>query len=255
MIEGHRRGAEIGSAQALWRLRWRASVPVALFHLVGSHARSRAVWPTWPSRACQNSSRDQSRCPRVATILSHRRPASMSSCSRHLSSVSMSCALWPSFATAVEFAVPLFAVTSPQVKPDADRLGYTSAHRGAPAVRCCQACASISPMRAKSPKPTAGSALATNSAKTGQHLRRLWLSADAGVDGSLRRCCRQSGKIGMTNEHEDFRCPARHGTHRPRAGACGLRRIFCPLRPRSASPVSSRGRRINLPANLTSTRS
>ena len=54
------------------------------------------------------------------------------------------------------FTVPLLAVTSPQVKPDCDRMGYTARSRR-PAARCCRACASTSPMRARSPRPTAGS--------------------------------------------------------------------------------------------------
>ena len=54
------------------------------------------------------------------------------------------------------FVIPLLAVTSPQIKPDADRLGAIRRALKRRAGRCCRACASINPMRERSQRPTAG---------------------------------------------------------------------------------------------------
>ena len=54
------------------------------------------------------------------------------------------------------FTVPLLAVTSPQVKPDCDRVGYTARIEAAGGMSF-PACASINPTRARSPRRTAGS--------------------------------------------------------------------------------------------------
>ena len=58
-------------------------------------------------------------------------------------------------ATGGAFTKPLLAVTSPQVKPDADRFGFTERIEAAGG-HVLSGCASTSPMRARSPKPTAG---------------------------------------------------------------------------------------------------
>ena len=78
------------------------------------------------------------------------------------------------------FLVPLLAVTSPQVKPDCDRMGYT-ARVERPAATYCRACASISPMHGRSRRPWLASAR-DQQRQTGEHIRRIRLSANAGID-------------------------------------------------------------------------
>ena len=66
------------------------------------------------------------------------------------------CATSPELCDGQRFKVPLLAVTSPQVKPDCDRAGYTARIEQAGGT-CSPACASISRTRARSPRRTAGS--------------------------------------------------------------------------------------------------
>ena len=82
--------------------------------------------------------------------------------------------------------IPLLVVTSPQIKPDADRFGHHRAHRGGGRPRRCRACASTRAMRARWPRRMAGRRLLTTSAKLVNIHRRLWLSARLWL--SMREC-------------------------------------------------------------------
>jgi predicted aconitase with swiveling domain len=113
------------------------------------------------------------------------------------------------------FVKPLLAVTSPQVKPDADRFGYTERIEGAGG-QVLSACASTSPMRARSPKRTAGSgsrptarSSSTSSAATATcRCSRRWSSASKPPKrgGSHERRC--GGYVSRAGAPREF--TARH---------------------------------------------
>ena len=87
-------------------------------------------------------------------------------------------------------------MTSPQVKPDADRLGYTRDIEGAGGTVLSGMCFYQSYAREIA---EANGWKRYGKQRHGQHFRRLWIPTDAGVDGSLRRRCGER-QIGMTNE-------------------------------------------------------
>ena len=86
-----------------------------------------------------------------------------------------------------KFSVPLLAVTSPQVKPDCDRMGYTARIEGGR--RPCAVGHVLLPVLcARDFRGARLEAARHQQRQARQHPRRLRLPADAGLDGSLRRC-------------------------------------------------------------------
>ena len=85
------------------------------------------------------------------------------------------------------FTVPLLAVTSPQVKPDADRMGYTARIEAAGGTRVVGHVL-LPVLCARDRRGQRLEAARHQQRQAGQHPRRLRLPADAGLDGSLRRC-------------------------------------------------------------------
>ena len=84
------------------------------------------------------------------------------------------------------FSVPMLAVTSPQVKPDSDRMGYTARIEAAGGHVLSGMCFYQSYAREISEAQRLEAAR-HQQRQARQHPRRLRLPADAGLDGSLRR--------------------------------------------------------------------
>ncbi len=112
--------------------------------------------------------------------------------------------------------IPLFAVTSPQVKPDADRMGLTArieAAGGTVLVRhvlLSELCA----------RNGGGERLARSRHQFGQahqHPRRLWLSAGAAVDGRMR-----SGGLRRRKDSDERENILRRRRHGPEGQAQAL---------------------------------
>ena len=101
------------------------------------------------------------------------------------------------------FTIPLLAVTSPQVKPDSDRMGYTARIEDAGGSVLSGMCFYQSYAR-EIAEAKGWNAPGDQQRQAGQYPRRLRLPAHARVDGSLRRRRRQR-KTGMTTRSQVFR--------------------------------------------------
>ncbi len=128
--------------------------------------------------------------------------------------------------------IPLFAVTSPQVKPDADRMGLTACIESA-AAASFPACASIKAMPAKWPRPTAGGGW--------QAIRRNWSTSSAATATS-QHCLRWSTAskprapaAGFGDERKYLLCGCRNGPEAASGRAGRQRWLFRTLRSRPHS--------------------
>ena len=83
--------------------------------------------------------------------------------------------------------IPLLVVTSPQVKPDADRFGITARIEAAGGLVLSGMCFYQSYAREMA-EANGWQTLVTTVGEAGQHSRRLWLSACSAVDAGMRRC-------------------------------------------------------------------
>ena len=185
VIEGIEGVAEIGSAQAFRR----GDGELRLDRDVSSRRPSRRK-PALERRgapvAAPSVTRDDvTRCknPIVPT------ERSTSSCSRRRSSASTSCATWPAMCDGRRFTVPLLAVTSPQVKPDADRLGFTATDRDAGGT-CSPGMCFYQSYAREIAEANGWKRLATNSAKLvnilgGYGYRPMLASMEACVDAAV----------------------------------------------------------------------
>ena len=137
------------------------------------------------------------------------------------------------------FTVPLLAVTSPQVKPDSDRMGYTARIEAAGGNVFSGMCFYQSYAREIS-EANGWKRLATNSAKLvnilgGYGYRPMLASMEVAW-------MRPSTASWRRHERQVFQGTARDGPHRTRACAGGPRWIFRPLRSRPHQGVFSRPR-------------
>ena len=118
-------------------------------------------------------------------------------------------------------AIPLLVVTSPQVKPDADRFGMTARIEAAGGLVLSGMCFYQSYAREMA-EANGWQTLVTNVGEAGQYSRRLRLSAGAAVDAGMRRCGVQRDGSRMI----EFRAAAAMGEACARPCAGGEGRVF-----------------------------
>ena len=121
--------------------------------------------------------------------------------------------------------IPLLVVTSPQVKPDADRLGITARIEAAGGLVLSGMCFYQSYAREMA-EANGWQALATNSAKLVNILGGYGYRPGAAVDAGLRRC----GVHRQDRRMTEFRAAAGDGQARARPCAGGEGRVFRALR-------------------------
>ena len=145
--------------------------------------------------------------------------------------------------------MPLLAVTSPQVKPDSDRMGYTARIEYAGGTVLSGMCFYQSYAR-EIAEANGWKRLATNSVKLvnilgGYGYEPILASMEECVDAAV------SGSWHDRAGQHFPRTPV-DGTYRARSRARGAGRLFRALRPRSPCRVYFLARRTNWPANRTS---
>ena len=101
---------------------------VALFHMVGVTPEAMRLEDVVPEGVSLKAPRcRRSRHPRISGAPTSRTSErSMSWCSRRRSSASSKCAMLAAMLDGRRATIPMLVVTSPQVKPDADRIGITA---------------------------------------------------------------------------------------------------------------------------------
>ena len=149
------------------------------------------------------------------------------------------------------FAVPLLAVTSPQIKPDADRMGYTARIETAGGTVLSGMCFYQSYAR-EIAEANGWKRLATNSAKLVNILGGYGYRADAGLDGGMRGGGGER-QVRVTEDQKSF-APARRWDAKCAATRWWPTTVFPRATISTASPEHFSRRATSSPANPMSAR-
>ena len=126
-LVGHRPRPDLRRDEAFRRgageLRLGRAVPHGRHHAGGAAARRCRRTPASAAHPSTSARPTSAACRRA---MPRRSTRSISSCSRRRNSASSKCGRSPICWTDAQRNIPLLAVTSPQVKPDADRMGLTA---------------------------------------------------------------------------------------------------------------------------------